>query len=157
MKITVMGASGRIGTGLVKDLRQAGIEVVSASPSLGGVDSVTGEGLRSAIVGADVVIDVTNAASFGDSSALAFFKASTRNLLAASADAGVGHYFPWWERLALSKAIISTRRWCRKISSGQRGGPIPSSIPRNSSSSSAVWSTWRRMEASGFLRRPYSP
>jgi uncharacterized protein YbjT (DUF2867 family) len=33
-----------------------------------------------------------NAASFGDSSALAFFKASTRNLLAASADAGVGHY-----------------------------------------------------------------
>jgi uncharacterized protein YbjT (DUF2867 family) len=53
---------------------------------------VTGEGLRSAIAGADVVIDVTNAASFGDSSALAFFKASTRNLLAASADAGVGHY-----------------------------------------------------------------
>ncbi|MBA1347754.1 SDR family oxidoreductase [Rhizobium sp. WYCCWR 11146] len=92
MKITVMGASGRIGTRLVEDLRQAGIEVVSASPSLTGVDSVTGEGLRSAIAGADVVIDVTNAASFGDSSALAFFKASTRNLLAASADAGVGHY-----------------------------------------------------------------
>lgn len=92
MKITVMGASGRIGTRLVEDLSQAGIEVVSASPSLGRVDSVTGEGLRKAIAGADVVIDVTNAASFGDNSALAFFKASTRNLLAASADAGVGHY-----------------------------------------------------------------
>lgn len=92
MKITVMGASGRIGTRLVEDLRQAGIEVVTASPSLGGVDSVTGEGLKPAIAGADVVIDVTDAASFGDNSALAFFKASTRNLLAASADAGVGHY-----------------------------------------------------------------
>ncbi|MBA9030036.1 nucleoside-diphosphate-sugar epimerase [Rhizobium leguminosarum] len=63
MKITVMGASGRIGTRLVEDLPQARIEVVSASPSLTGVDSVTGEGLRSAISGADVVIDVTNAAS----------------------------------------------------------------------------------------------
>jgi uncharacterized protein YbjT (DUF2867 family) len=53
---------------------------------------VTGGGLEAAIAGADVVIDVTNAASFGDDSALAFFKASTRNLLAASADAGVSHY-----------------------------------------------------------------
>ncbi|TCL67176.1 NAD(P)H-binding protein [Rhizobium sp. BK251] len=92
MKITVMGASGRIGTRLVENLRQAGIEVITASPSLGGINSVTGEGLRSAIAGADVVIDVTNAASFGDNSALAFFKASTRNLLAASAEAGVRHY-----------------------------------------------------------------
>lgn len=91
MKITVMGASGRIGTRLVENLRQAGIEVVTASTSLG-VNSVTGEGLEPAIAGADVVIDVTNAASFGDNSALAFFKASTRNLLAASADAGVRHY-----------------------------------------------------------------
>jgi uncharacterized protein YbjT (DUF2867 family) len=56
------------------------------------VNSVTGESLGPAIAGADVVIDVTNAASFGDNSALAFFKASTRNLLAASADAGVRHY-----------------------------------------------------------------
>jgi uncharacterized protein YbjT (DUF2867 family) len=91
MKITVMGASGRIGTRLVDSLRQEGIEVVAASTSLG-VDSVTGEGLKPAIAGADVVIDVTNAASFGDNSALAFFKASTRNLLAAAAEARVTHY-----------------------------------------------------------------
>jgi uncharacterized protein YbjT (DUF2867 family) len=44
------------------------------------------------MAGADVVIDVTNAASFGDNSALAFFKASTRNLLAAAAEARVTHY-----------------------------------------------------------------
>jgi uncharacterized protein YbjT (DUF2867 family) len=91
MKITVMGASGRIGTRLVDSLRQEGIEVVAASTSLG-VDSVTGEGLKPAMAGADVVIDVTNAASFGDNSALAFFKASTRNLLAAAAEASVTHY-----------------------------------------------------------------
>jgi uncharacterized protein YbjT (DUF2867 family) len=101
MKITVMGASGLIGARLVESLRDVGIEVVPASPSLG-ANSVTGEGLKAAMAGADVVIDVTNAASFGDDSALAFFKASTRNLLAASADAGVGHY------LALS--VVGTPR-----------------------------------------------
>lgn len=91
MKITVMGATGRIGTHLVDKLGQAGVEVAAASTSLG-VNSVTGEGLREAIAGADVVIDVTNAESFGDESALDFFKASTRNLLTASADARVNHY-----------------------------------------------------------------
>jgi len=91
MKITVMGASGLIGTRLVEVIRQAGIDIVPASTSFG-VDSVTGEGLRSAVAGADVVVDVTNTTSFGDSAALEFFKISTRNLLAASHDAGVGHY-----------------------------------------------------------------
>jgi uncharacterized protein YbjT (DUF2867 family) len=101
MKITVMGATGRIGTHLVEKLGQAGVEVVAASTSLG-VNSVTGEGLRATIAEADVVIDVTNAASFGDDTALDFFKASTRNLLAASADVGIRHY------LALS--VVGTPR-----------------------------------------------
>lgn len=101
MKVTVMGASGRIGTRLVESLRQAGAEVVLASPTFG-VNSVTREGLRNSLMGADAVIDVTNAASFGDDSALEFFRTSTRNLLAASSDAGVGHY------LALS--IVGTPR-----------------------------------------------
>lgn len=101
MKITVMGATGRIGMHLVEKLGQTGVEVVAASTSLG-VNSVTGDGLGAAIAGADVVIDVTNAASFGDDTALDFFKASTRNLLAASANAGVRHY------LALS--VVGTPR-----------------------------------------------
>jgi uncharacterized protein YbjT (DUF2867 family) len=99
MKLTIMGASGRVGTRLVASLRQAGAEVVLASPTFG-VNSVTREGLEASLTGADVVVDVTNAASFGDSSALEFFKTSTRNLLAASADAGIDHY------LALS--IVAT-------------------------------------------------
>ena len=91
MKITFVGASVRIGMRLVDSLRQIGAEIVSAS-RFHGVNSVTGEGVQAAIAGADVVIDVTNAASFGDVSALTFFTTSTRNLLAACAEAGVRHY-----------------------------------------------------------------
>ncbi|SCB61186.1 Uncharacterized conserved protein YbjT, contains NAD(P)-binding and DUF2867 domains [Rhizobium aethiopicum] len=91
MKIMVAGASGLIGTQLTADLRRLGHDVTAASLSLG-VDTVTGKGLETAMTGADVVIDVTNAASFGDNSALDFFKTSTKNLLAAAAKAGVRHY-----------------------------------------------------------------
>ena len=91
MKVTVMGATGRVGTHLVERLEQAGLEVAAASTSLG-INSVTGKGLKEAMTGAEIVIDVTNAESFGDDSALDFFKTSTRNLLAASAETGVRHY-----------------------------------------------------------------
>lgn len=91
MKVTVMGATGRVGTHLVERLEQAGLEVAAASTSLG-INSVTGKGLKEAMTGAAIVIDVTNAESFGDDSALDFFKSSTRNLLAASAETGVRHY-----------------------------------------------------------------
>ncbi|NZD64036.1 LysR family transcriptional regulator [Rhizobium sp. WYCCWR 11290] len=91
MKITVVGASGLIGTRLSEKLRRSGHDVAAASLSLG-VDTVTGKGLDVAMVGTEVVVDVTNAASFGDSSAFDFFKASTKNLLAAAAEARVRHY-----------------------------------------------------------------
>lgn len=101
MKITVVGASGLIGTRLSERLRRSGHEVTDASLSFG-VDTVTGKGLDAAIAGTDAVVDVTNAASFGDSAALDFFRASTKNLLAAASEAGVGHY------LALS--VVGTPR-----------------------------------------------
>ncbi|MBX5145975.1 SDR family oxidoreductase [Rhizobium lentis] len=101
MKIMVAGASGLIGTQLRADLRSSGHDVTAASPSLG-VDTATGKGLAAAMAGAEVVVDVTDAASFGDSSALDFFKVSTKNLLSAAAEAGVRHY------LALS--IVGTPR-----------------------------------------------
>ncbi|MBB4192463.1 uncharacterized protein YbjT (DUF2867 family) [Rhizobium aethiopicum] len=101
MKIMVAGANGLIGTQLAADLRRSGHDVTAASLSLG-VDTVTGKGLEAAMTGAEVVVDVTNAASFGDNSALDFFKASTKNLLAAAAEARVRHY------LALS--IVGTPR-----------------------------------------------
>jgi uncharacterized protein YbjT (DUF2867 family) len=90
-KVVVIGGSGLIGGKLVGRLRQRGREVLAASPSLG-VNSVTGEGLAGALAGADVVVDVSNAPLWEDAAVLAFFEASTRNLLAAAKAAGVRHY-----------------------------------------------------------------
>ena len=91
MKITVAGATGVVGTRLSEIIRQSGHQVSAASLSLG-VDTVSGKGLEAALAGTEVIVDVTNAASFGDSAALDFFRASTKNLLAAAAEAGVRHY-----------------------------------------------------------------
>src|SRR5256885_10799756 len=91
MKIVVIGGTGLIGTKVVKNLREKGHEAVAASPS-NGINSVTGEGLAEALVGAQVVVDVANAPSWEDKAVLLFFETSGRNLLAAEAAAGVGHH-----------------------------------------------------------------
>ncbi len=91
MKVVVIGGSGLIGKRLVPLLRKRGHEAVPASPSTG-VNAVTGDGLAAAVAGADVVVDVSNAPAWGDAEVLAFFDASTRNLLAAERAAGVGHH-----------------------------------------------------------------
>ena len=91
MKIVVIGGTGLIGTKVVKNLRDKGHEVVAASPSKG-INSVTGEGLAEALVGAQVVVDVANAPSWEDKAVLEFFETSGRNLLAAEAAAEVGYH-----------------------------------------------------------------
>src|SRR5262249_19027599 len=88
MKIVVIGGSGLIGKKLVTKLQELGHEAVAASPS-SGVNSVTGAGLADVLVDAEVVVDVTNSPSFEDAAVLEFFEKSTRNVLAAEADAGV--------------------------------------------------------------------
>jgi len=91
MKILVIGGTGLIGSKTVAILRQAGHEVVAASPK-SGVNTITGEGLATAVAGAGVVIDLANSPSFEDKAVLDFFQASGRNLLAAEAAAGVRHH-----------------------------------------------------------------
>jgi uncharacterized protein YbjT (DUF2867 family) len=91
MKIVVIGGTGLIGSKTVPILRQGGHEVVAASPKTG-VDSLTGEGLKEAMAGTSVVIDLANSPSFEDKAVLEFFQTSGRNLLAAEAAAGVGHH-----------------------------------------------------------------
>jgi len=91
MKIAVIGGTGLIGSKTVAILRRGGHEVLAASPQ-SGVNSITGQGLKEALAGAQVVVDVANSPSFEDKAVLAFFEASERNLLPAEAAAGVRHH-----------------------------------------------------------------
>ena len=91
MKIVVIGGTGLIGSKAVAILRQGGHEVVAASPNTG-VNTITGEGLKEAMAGTQVVIDLANSPSFEDKAVLEFFETSGRNLLAAEAAAGVRHH-----------------------------------------------------------------
>ncbi|WP_233838811.1 SDR family oxidoreductase [Paraburkholderia sp. ZP32-5] len=91
MKIVVIGGTGLTGSKTVAILRQGGHEVVAASPSRG-VNTVTGEGLKEALSGAQVVIDVSNPPSNDANAALEFFETSSRNLLAAESAARVRHH-----------------------------------------------------------------
>ncbi len=91
MKIVVIGGTGLIGSKTVAILRQGGHEVVAASPK-SGINSVTGEGLKEAMAGAQVVIDLANSPSFEDKAVLEFFETSGRNLLAAETATGVRHH-----------------------------------------------------------------
>ena len=91
MKIVVIGGTGLIGSKTVAILRQRGHEVVAASPQ-SGVNTLTGEGLKEALTGAQAVIDLANSPSFEDKPVLEFFETSERNLLPAEAAAGVRHH-----------------------------------------------------------------
>src|SRR2546430_12775988 len=91
MKIVVIGGTGLIGSKTVPILRQGGHEVVAASPNTG-VNSITGQGLKEAMAGTRVVIDLANSPSFEDRAVLEFFETSGRNLLAAEAAASVRHH-----------------------------------------------------------------
>jgi len=91
MKIVVIGGTGLIGSKVVKDLRARGHTVVAASPT-SGVNTMTGEGLKEALSGANVVVDLANSPSFEDAPVLEFFQTSGRNLFAAEAATGVRHH-----------------------------------------------------------------
>jgi uncharacterized protein YbjT (DUF2867 family) len=91
MKIVIIGGTGLIGSKTAPILRQRGHEVVAASPDTG-VNTITGEGLKEALAGAQVVIDLANSPSFEDKAVLKFFETSERNLLPAEVSAGVQHH-----------------------------------------------------------------
>ena len=91
MKITVVGATGLIGTQVVELLSAAGHDVNAASRS-SGVDAVSGDGVGAAFEGADVVVDVLNSPTLEPGPALAFFTAPATTLLADAKKADVRHY-----------------------------------------------------------------
>ena len=90
MKIVVIGGTGLIGSKVVEKLKQKGHEAIAGSPNTG-VNTITGEGLKQAMAGTQVVIDLANSPSFEDKAVLEFFQTSGRNLLVAEAAAGAIH------------------------------------------------------------------
>src|SRR3984893_15231841 len=91
MKIVVIGGTGLIGSKVVEKLKQKGHEAIAAAPNTG-VNTITGEGLKEAVAGAQVVIDLANSPSFEDKEVLEFFETSGRNLPAAEGAARVRHH-----------------------------------------------------------------
>jgi uncharacterized protein YbjT (DUF2867 family) len=91
MRIAVAGATGNIGARTVAVLERGGHEVVRISRSVG-VDLMTGDGLDEALAGVDAVVDATNATVADRAEILAYFRATTGNLLAAEERAGVRHH-----------------------------------------------------------------
>ena len=91
MKAVVIGGTGLIGSKVVAKLKQKGHDALAAAPNTG-VNTITGEGLKEAMAGAHVVIDLANSPSFEDEAVLQFFETSQRNLLPAEAAAGVRHH-----------------------------------------------------------------
>ena len=88
MKIAVIG-TGLIGSQVVQKLTEAGHEATGHSLSTG-VDLLTGEGLDTALRGADVVVNTSNSPTF-DEASVDFFRATVTNLLAAADAEGVKH------------------------------------------------------------------
>ncbi len=91
MNIVVIGGHGLIGSRVVERLRDTGHQVTAASRRTG-VDILTGEGLVEALAAAEVAVDASNAPSFDAPAVGDFFQRSTANLLAACAQARVGHF-----------------------------------------------------------------
>jgi len=91
MKIVVIGGSGLIGRKVVRLLAERGHAPLAASPSHG-IDATTGEGLPEALMGAEVVVDVSNSPSFEDAAVLSFFERAGRHLADAERDAGIKHH-----------------------------------------------------------------
>ena len=91
MKIVVIGGTGLIGSKLVKKLQEKGRDAIAAAPNTG-VNTITGEGLKEALSGAQVAVDLANAPVWEDEAALEFFETSGRNLMEAEKAAGVKHH-----------------------------------------------------------------
>jgi uncharacterized protein YbjT (DUF2867 family) len=91
MRIAVAGATGNIGARTVSALEHNGHEAIRISRSLG-VDLTTGEGLDAALDGVAAVVDAISAELTDRDETLAYFGATTRNLLAAEERAGVRHH-----------------------------------------------------------------
>jgi uncharacterized protein YbjT (DUF2867 family) len=127
-RIAVAGATGRVGRHVVDVLSERGHDVVAISRS-NGVDVITGDGLATALEGAEVIIDVATGPSPEQGAATEFFTTATRNLQEAGEKTGV--------RKLVVVSIIGTDRavggyGAAKLAHERAAlaGPIPARILR---------------------------
>lgn len=129
MRIAVAGATGNIGALTVAALERAGHQAVRISRSLG-VDLTDGDSLDAALTHVDAVIDATNHAAAGRDEAVAYFGATTRNLLAAEQRTGVRHHvllsIVGVDRIAGNAHYAGKREQERLVAEG----PVPWTIVR---------------------------
>lgn len=91
MKIAIAGGTGTVGRHVVDAARKRGHDVAVLTRSAG-VDLLTGAGLRDALNGTDVVIDVASVLTQSEKESKAFFSTAISNLLAAEEAVGVPHH-----------------------------------------------------------------
>ena len=89
--IAVAGGTGVVGRRVVAALRERGVQVRVLS-RLTGFDLLTGVGLDQALDGVTAVVDVANTSTTNARRSIAFFEATTTNLLSAERRAGVDHH-----------------------------------------------------------------
>jgi uncharacterized protein YbjT (DUF2867 family) len=127
MKIVVIGGTGLIGSKSVQALTERGHDAVPAAPSTG-VNALTGEGLSDVLIGASVVVDVSNSPTLDDA-AVDYFRTATTNLMTAAKAAGVGHYVALsvvgTDRLAPQSGYFQAKLLQEELIGG---GPIPYTI-----------------------------
>lgn len=89
MRISVLGATGTIGSLVSKKLEQKGHDVRRVSRSLG-YDLTQEAHVQRAVKQADLVIDCLNSDTLSTKKALAFFEGTASRIAAAAQEAGVG-------------------------------------------------------------------
>ena len=91
MRIAIAGATGAVGVHVVDVARRRAHDVVALSRAQG-VDLLDARAVARALEGADAVIDVSSIATTSQEASVAYFEASTANLLAGGEAAGVTHH-----------------------------------------------------------------
>ena len=91
MRIAIAGATGAVGVHVVDVARRRSHDVVALSRAQG-VDLLDARAVARALEGADAVIDVSSIATTSQAASMAYFEASTANLLAGGETAGVNHH-----------------------------------------------------------------
>ena len=130
MRVAVVGGTGTVGRLVADAARARGVDVVVLARSRG-VDVVSGAGLLTALVGADVVVDAVNSPSTDAEAARWFFSTAATAVQRAAVDAGV--------RRIVCLSIVGVDRasgygyYAAKLAqeTAYRGGPVPVALVRS--------------------------